>query len=114
MAKNISEERQMAYYIGGALMVIGGLLGLCSTLTRHGMNLNPIVAWPEAWSRTPWMRPRSTSAANRNQWAGRIGVLACTLAATRPPAIDTTLRCTGEDAYTPRSCKASQMRPDPS
>ena len=26
MSKNISEERQMAYYIGGALMVIGGLL----------------------------------------------------------------------------------------
>lgn len=26
MAKNISEERQMAYYIGGGLMVIGGLL----------------------------------------------------------------------------------------
>jgi hypothetical protein len=26
MAKNISEERQMAYYLGGALMVIGGLL----------------------------------------------------------------------------------------
>jgi hypothetical protein len=35
-------------------------------------------------------------------FAGRIGVLACSLAATKPPAIDITLRCTGEDAYTPR------------
>jgi hypothetical protein len=25
------------------------------------------------------------------------------------PAIDTTLRCTGEDAYTPRGCNESQM-----
>jgi hypothetical protein len=33
---------------------------------------------------------------------GRIGVLACALAATKPPARDTTLRRTGEDAYTPR------------